>query len=187
MAHGIGIIGLGIMGERMLRYVRRHPDFRVPAAWDPADESAAKLMALAPETRFARDAADLAGDPAIDCVYVATPPATHLAYADLAFDRGKALFCEKPLAVDLAAARARGRARRARAAGGGDQLSPRLGAGGQRDRRGAALGRARPASSASRSRSPSPAGRGRGRRPRAGSRGAAKAASCARCCRISCS
>ncbi len=107
MAHGIGIIGLGIMGERMLRYVRRHPDFRVAAAWDPAEESAAKLMALAPETRFARDAADLAGDPAIDCVYVATPPATHLAYADLAFDRGKALFCEKPLAVDLAAARAR--------------------------------------------------------------------------------
>jgi len=104
MAHRIGIIGLGVMGERMLRLLSQHPSFSVAAAWDPDPRTAEKLGGLAPAARFARSAADLAGDGAVDCVYVAAPPGCHLAYADLAFDHGKAVFCEKPLAVDLAAA-----------------------------------------------------------------------------------
>lgn len=106
MAHRIGIIGLGVMGERMLRNLAQHPSFSVVAAWDPAAEAAAKLAAIAGAARFARDAADLASDDTVDCVYVAAPPASHLAYTALAFDHDKAVFCEKPLAVDLAAARA---------------------------------------------------------------------------------
>jgi predicted dehydrogenase len=106
MAHGIGIIGLGVMGERMLRNLKKHPAFAVVAAWDPDPAAADRLAALHGEARFARDAADLAGDSAVTCVYVASPPASHLAYADLAFDHGKAVFAEKPLGVDLAASRA---------------------------------------------------------------------------------
>ena len=105
MAHRIGIIGLGVMGERMLRQMAQHQGFSVAAAWDPAEDAAGRLAAAAPAARFARDAAELAGDGSIDCVYIASPPASHLAYADLAFDHGKKVFCEKPLAVDLAAAR----------------------------------------------------------------------------------
>lgn len=106
MTHGIGIIGLGVMGERMLRQLLKHPAFAVAATWDPAPEAAEKVAALGQEVRFAESAADLAGDPAVDCVYIAAPPSAHLAYAELAFDRGKAVFAEKPLAVDLAAGRA---------------------------------------------------------------------------------
>jgi predicted dehydrogenase len=105
MAHRIGIIGLGVMGERMLRNMGKHPAFAVAAAWDPAESAAVKLNALEPTVRFLPDAAILASDPAIDCVYIAAPPASHLAYANLAFDRGKAVFCEKPLTVDLDAGR----------------------------------------------------------------------------------
>jgi predicted dehydrogenase len=42
---------------------------------------------------------------ASDCVYVASPPATHLAHGRAALAAGKALFCEKPLAVNVADAR----------------------------------------------------------------------------------
>ena len=106
MAHRIGILGLGDMGERMLRRMREHPGFEVVAAWDPAPDAAETLRRLLPAARWAGDAAALAGDPAIDCVYIATPPARHLAAAHLAFDHGKAVFSEAPLAIDRDAARA---------------------------------------------------------------------------------
>lgn len=106
MAHRIGILGLGIMGERMLRNMRGHSAFTIAAAWDPAAAALAKLDQLAPTARAAADAAALVADPAIDCVYIAAPPAAHLGYAHLAFDHGKAVLCEKPLATDLTASRA---------------------------------------------------------------------------------
>ncbi|HJT07590.1 MAG TPA: Gfo/Idh/MocA family oxidoreductase [Stellaceae bacterium] len=106
MAHRIGILGLGIMGERMLRNMRDHPAFAVAAAWDPAGAALDKLSQLLPTARAASDAAALVADPAVDCVYIAAPPASHLGHAHLAFDHGKAVFCEKPLATNLAAARA---------------------------------------------------------------------------------
>src|SRR6202044_1188720 len=37
-----------------------------------------------------------------DCVYIASPPATHIAHMQAALAAGKAIFCEKPLAVDVA-------------------------------------------------------------------------------------
>jgi predicted dehydrogenase len=44
--------------------------------------------------------------PGVDCVFIASPPALHMAQANLAFDAGKAVFCEKPLSVDAGQARA---------------------------------------------------------------------------------
>ncbi|HOW94186.1 MAG TPA: Gfo/Idh/MocA family oxidoreductase, partial [Mycolicibacterium fallax] len=41
---------------------------------------------------------------ASDCVYVASPPASHLDHATAVLDAGKAAFLEKPLAVDPEAA-----------------------------------------------------------------------------------
>jgi predicted dehydrogenase len=106
MAHGIGIIGLGVMGERMLRNMGKHPAFAVAAAWDPAPATAAKLRVIAPNARFGRDAADLIADERVGCIYIAAPPGVHLAYAAAAFSAGKTVFCEKPLAIDLEACRA---------------------------------------------------------------------------------
>jgi predicted dehydrogenase len=105
MAHRIGVIGLGVMGERMLRNMAEHPAFAVAAAWDPDPSTAEKLKQVQPDARFADSAEALAADPEITCIYIASPPASHLAYANLAFDRGKAVFCEKPLATDIEEAR----------------------------------------------------------------------------------
>jgi predicted dehydrogenase len=105
MTHRIGIIGLGVMGDRMLRNLGKHPSFEVAAAWDVDPAAPEKLQRIRKEARFARSGADLIADSSINCVYIATPPATHLSYANLAFGHGKAVFCEKPLSMDLAACR----------------------------------------------------------------------------------
>ncbi len=48
--------------------------------------------------------ADLAGDPDIDVVYVATPHSAHYAASALCLESGKAVLCEKPFTLDLASA-----------------------------------------------------------------------------------
>jgi predicted dehydrogenase len=104
MAHQIGIIGLGIMGQRMLNSMAAHDGFEVAVAWDPSAEAMDALAKDRPQIRRAGSAEALIADPAIDCVYIASPPTSHLAYAMASFDAGKAVFCEKPLAIDLAEA-----------------------------------------------------------------------------------
>jgi len=106
MACGIGIIGLGVMGERMLANMTAHGGHRVVAAWDPSPTARARLAEEHPAVDVAPKAEALAADPAIDCIYIASPPASHLSYAALAFAARKAVFCEKPLSVDLAEAQA---------------------------------------------------------------------------------
>ncbi|GAA1983313.1 Gfo/Idh/MocA family oxidoreductase [Catenulispora subtropica] len=59
--------------------------------------------------------AELAADPDVDIVYVATPHSAHHEAAALCLDAGKAVLCEKPLTLD--AAQAEDLIRRAEAAG----------------------------------------------------------------------
>jgi predicted dehydrogenase len=88
--YGIGIIGLGIMGQRMAEALKQHPRFRVVGAYDPASPAGSDLgRVTAP--------AELAEHPAVDCLYVASPPAHHAAGVDLAIQFRKPIVCEKPL------------------------------------------------------------------------------------------
>ncbi|TGD95669.1 Gfo/Idh/MocA family protein [Methylobacterium nonmethylotrophicum] len=102
----LGIIGAGIMGERMLNAILSEDGapVRVAALWDPAPAALARIAARFPGLPLAPDAAAVVA--ASDCVYVASPPASHLGYARAALSAGRSVFCEKPLAVDLADARA---------------------------------------------------------------------------------
>ena len=95
----IGIIGAGIMGERMLHAALEQASdlVRVTGIWDPSTEALARIGGLAPHAESA--AALIAG---AQCVYVASPPASHLDHALAAMAANKAVFCEKPLAVDVA-------------------------------------------------------------------------------------
>lgn len=52
--------------------------------------------------RYTTDAAMLVNDPAVDAVYVATPPDSHLEYALLAAAAGKPCVVEKPMALTTA-------------------------------------------------------------------------------------
>jgi predicted dehydrogenase len=58
-----------------------------------------------PEVRFCTTPADVISAD-VDAVYVATPPATHAGLVVPALQGGKAVFCEKPLAITVADAEA---------------------------------------------------------------------------------
>jgi predicted dehydrogenase len=102
----LGIIGYGIMGERLLRAALNHDQgvLTVAGVWDPSKAAMARLKADLPQV--AQIASAMAVIEACDCLYIASPPASHLAYARDAFAKGRAVFCEKPLAVDIADAEA---------------------------------------------------------------------------------
>jgi predicted dehydrogenase len=97
------IIGLGIMGRRMLEHMSRHPEFAVGAVWDPDPGACRLALDLAPEATVA-DSAE-AAIAAADLVYLACPPVPRKAYTLAAASAGKAVFLEKPLGVDIAQSR----------------------------------------------------------------------------------
>lgn len=102
----IGIIGAGIMGERLLNAIRQQePDLlHACGIWDPAPAAMQRMERTFPDVpRLADPAAVIA---ASDCVYIASPPASHLLHARAALQTGKSVFCEKPLSVDVTDARA---------------------------------------------------------------------------------
>jgi len=102
----LGIIGFGIMGERLLRAALEHArEIVTPSGvWDPSSGAAARLAGVAGAPAMLASAeAVIAG---CDCLYVAAPPAAHVPLAEAALAAGRSVFLEKPLATDLAAARA---------------------------------------------------------------------------------
>jgi predicted dehydrogenase len=105
MAVALGIVGFGIMAERLLRAALAHDHsvIRPVAVWDPAPEAAARLAEVAPGLPMLGSAAEVIAR--CDALYVASPPASHIAHAEAAFAAGRAVFLEKPLASDVAAAR----------------------------------------------------------------------------------
>jgi len=102
---GVAVIGLGVMGTRMLTQLSRHAGFTVRSVWD-TDSSA--IQAIAQEhadVTMAESAEEAMATEGVRLVYVATPPHAHHPYARMAIDANLAVFCEKPLAVDLAQGR----------------------------------------------------------------------------------
>lgn len=99
----VAVLGLGIMGRRMLEHMRRHPDFEPVQLWDPSSAACAAAKALAPEAKIALSPE--AAIEAADLVYLACPPVPRKALALAAAEAGKEVFLEKPLGVDLAESR----------------------------------------------------------------------------------
>ncbi len=103
MAYRVVVIGLGLMGQRMLRSMSPHPGFHVTRVHD-VDRSLTRRVADSIDAVACATAPEAMGD--VDLVYIATPPSSHLGLIRAAADRGIAVFCEKPLATDVAEAEA---------------------------------------------------------------------------------
>ena len=101
----LGFIGFGIMGERLLRAAINHDRSRidVTGAFDPNPATAAKLRGIDPSLSAYQSASDVIA--ASDCLHIASPPLSHLAYLQQCHVAGKAALCEKPLATDVTLAR----------------------------------------------------------------------------------
>ncbi len=101
----IGLIGLGVMGQRMLERLQGHAQLRPTWVWDADAGAVARTLQRWPGLRAADSAAALIAAPGLRSLYIATPPASHMALSEQAFDAGLAVLCEKPLATDEAEAR----------------------------------------------------------------------------------
>lgn len=102
----IGIIGAGIMGERLLNAILQQDSGLLHACgiWDPSSAAMQRMAKTFPRVPRLADAAAVIA--ASDCTYIASPPASHLQHARAALAAGKSVFSEKPLAVDVADAAA---------------------------------------------------------------------------------
>lgn len=105
MTFKVGIIGLGMIGESMLQAFLEHPAFVVGSVWDRNEAINRQIAGRFPSVPIAPDAASIIGHPDIDLIYIATPPVTHVEYGRQVIAAGKALLCDKPLAIDLAEGR----------------------------------------------------------------------------------
>lgn len=94
----LGVVGLGAMGVEMLTSADAHPDFTVVCAADLDPAAIGRVRTIA----FTTDPGEVVASPAVDAVYIATPPSAHADLAIAAMRAGKAVFCEKPLAISLA-------------------------------------------------------------------------------------
>ena len=87
------------MGRRMLKHMRIHEKFAPNYLWDPDKTACQKAIEIDSEAKImnspqeAIDAADL--------VYLACPPQVREAHAIQAAQKGKALFLEKPLGIEI--------------------------------------------------------------------------------------
>ena len=102
--HKIALIGAGRIGRIHGANVVAHPGLALRHVVDPIAESAA-AAARAFDAEISDFDAVLA-DPSVAGVVVASSTDTHLDYSVRAHAAGKAVFCEKPLDMDLARARA---------------------------------------------------------------------------------
>jgi len=101
---GIALIGMGWWGKKMLNVLEAAPqDIRVARAVEPNSETVRALCADKGVTLTA-DYADALADPEVEAVVLATPHALHGAQIEAAVAAGKHVFCEKPLALNKAAA-----------------------------------------------------------------------------------
>jgi len=98
----IGVIGLGVMGQRMLERLKSHPRLQPSLVWDANPQALAQVVRQYPQLRAATSAEALLASQGLDSAYLATPPDAHLRLANLAFDAGLAVLSEKPLTLDFA-------------------------------------------------------------------------------------
>lgn len=110
-----GIVSTGHIAGVLAADLRLLPDHRVVAVGS-RDLSRARDFAERYDIARAYDSyADLAADPDVDVIYVATPHSDHAATARLCLEAGKGVLCEKPFTVNakeaaelIALARSRG-------------------------------------------------------------------------------
>ena len=100
---GVGLIGAGAIGAfHAESLARRVPGARLAAVADPAPGAAGKLAASLGCPNATTDPAELLADPAVQAVVIAAPARSHAGLVVAAARAGRAVFCEKPMAVTLA-------------------------------------------------------------------------------------
>lgn len=93
----VGIVGCGVIGERLASTFAEHEATTVTVACD-RDETRVSEFAADHDCEAVTDHETLVTHEAVDVVYVGVPPAHHVAVATDALAAGRHVLCEKPIA-----------------------------------------------------------------------------------------
>jgi predicted dehydrogenase len=100
----VGVVGLGYWGPNLARNFDSVPGAELRWICDADDERRARWAARFPRTRASADFDELLADAELDAVVIATHVPSHAVLARRAFEAGKHVFVEKPLAQSVAEA-----------------------------------------------------------------------------------
>lgn len=95
-------IGIGYWGPNLLRNLAANEQCRVKRVVDKAKDRRDYAKKLYPGIRVSEDIRDIAGDPDVAAVVIATPVKTHYDLAKAMLGAGKHVLVEKPMATTLA-------------------------------------------------------------------------------------
>ena len=95
------LVGGGFIGPMHAANIAAHPAARLRWVVD-VNFAAAQVLAAKHGARATADLAEALDDPAVGAVIICTPPRTHAPIIERAARAGKAVFCEKPIDLDLA-------------------------------------------------------------------------------------
>lgn len=95
-----GILGPGTIAEKFATGLKAIPDAEITAVGSRVLQRANTFADVFDISQRHGNYADLAHNPEVDVIYVATPHPFHKECAILCLEAGKAVLCEKPLTVD---------------------------------------------------------------------------------------
>ena len=95
-----GIIGTGTIAKKFAEDLVRMPEARLVAIGSRTQKGADEFGKVFKIPHRHPNYGDLAANPEVDCIYVATPHPFHYENALLCLNAGKAVLCEKPFAIN---------------------------------------------------------------------------------------
>ncbi|MBB64797.1 MAG: inositol 2-dehydrogenase [Waddliaceae bacterium] len=97
----IVVLGAGRIAAVHTANMQRHPQMRVCGIYDVNHERARNLAKVC-SAIVIEDVEKIWNDPSIDAICIASSTDTHAEFLCKAAESGKAIFCEKPVSLDLA-------------------------------------------------------------------------------------
>ncbi|MFO7177350.1 MAG: Gfo/Idh/MocA family oxidoreductase [Pseudomonadota bacterium] len=101
LAPRVGFLGVGWIGSARLASLAASRTAHIAAVCDPSPEARARAHEVVPEASLFEHYEELLEVP-LDGVVIATPSGLHARQCVAAFERGLAVFCQKPLATSAA-------------------------------------------------------------------------------------
>jgi myo-inositol 2-dehydrogenase/D-chiro-inositol 1-dehydrogenase len=97
----VGLLGAGRIGQEHAKNLAALPQVEVVVVCDPRIESAEAVRPLVRAKDVTPSPEEAVNRKDVDAVIICTPTDTHAALIEAAAETGKAVFCEKPVALDL--------------------------------------------------------------------------------------
>lgn len=98
---GVALLGAGRMGLEHAKNLASFPNVKVVVVADPLLDAAKKAQVLTRAEKITDDPESAILDSNVEAVIIVTPTNTHAHYIKLSAKSKRAIFCEKPVAIDL--------------------------------------------------------------------------------------